>query len=174
THAAGNRLTSSCRFLVADVAALSLRRRFDLVFGVTVLQHVLDPDRLQSAIDGIAAHLAPGGTAVLLEAAPTIGTSRCDHPAFTARDETTYRRAFARAGLAVRRVDPVDPAPFRMMLLPRYRALPAPIAGSAMLLATLASIPLDFGPGRPLASRSWHKVFVLEAAHGSYGARSRS
>jgi SAM-dependent methyltransferase len=159
----------ACRFVVADIAALALRRRFDLVFGVTVLQHVLEADRLQAAVDAIAAHLTPGGRAVLLEAAPTIGTTRCDHPAFVARDEATYRCAFARAGLAVRAVEPVDPAPFRMRLLPRYRRLPSAVGQPAMLLATLASIPIDFDRRAARVDRSWHKVFVLGAAGGRIG-----
>jgi len=159
------RVAAACRFLVSDVTAFSLRRRFDLIFGVTVLQHVLEPARLQAALDRIADHLAPGGRVVLLEAAPTIATGRCDSPIFVARDEATYRRAFERAGLSVQSVRAVDPAPFRMMLLPRYQALPRLVAVAGMLMATAASLAVDFGPWSPPVDASWHKVFVLDIQH---------
>ncbi|MGH9330645.1 MAG: class I SAM-dependent methyltransferase, partial [Vicinamibacterales bacterium] len=54
-------LETRCRFLVADTAEFSLGRRFDLIIGVTVLQHVLEAVRLHASIDGLAAHLAPFG-----------------------------------------------------------------------------------------------------------------
>jgi SAM-dependent methyltransferase len=153
---------SRCRFVVSDVTAFSLRRRFDFIVGVTVLQHLLRTTDLDAALQQIVAHLAPGGQVVLLEAAPTKATSRCDSPVFTARDEDTYCRAFVRAGLGIRTVCPVDPSPLRRLLLPRYRHVPPPLAVAAMFAATAASVLVDFAPWWRQSRASWHKVFVLE------------
>src|SRR5690349_9274868 len=76
------RLASHCRFVVQDLAQLQLAERFELILGVTVLQHILDPARLRAALLAIRAHLAPGGRVLLLEAAPTRLTSRCDSDTF--------------------------------------------------------------------------------------------
>jgi 2-polyprenyl-3-methyl-5-hydroxy-6-metoxy-1,4-benzoquinol methylase len=153
---------SRCRFVVSDVTAFSLRCRFDFIVGVTVLQHLLAPSDLDAALQHIATHLAANGRVVLLEAAPTTATARCDSPVFTARDEETYCRAFTRAGLAIRTVCPVDPSPLRRLLLPRYRRMPQPLAVASMMAATAASVLVDFAPWWRQSLTSWHKVFVLE------------
>ena len=157
-------LDGACRFEVADLAMLDLRERYSVILGVTVLQHILDDRRLDRALRNLASHLARDGRMVLLEAAPTRRIDRCDTPIFTARAERDYRGAFGRAGLAVREVTGVDPAPFKTMLLPYYRELPRPIALTALALAVGASVPIDLALGRKLARASWHKVFVLEHA----------
>ena len=36
--------------------------QFDVVFGVTVLQHILDPELLRAAVRGMTGRLAPGCT----------------------------------------------------------------------------------------------------------------
>src|SRR3984957_5197559 len=41
-RAAGAGLAERCRFVVADLAQLELGERFDLILGVTVLQHILE------------------------------------------------------------------------------------------------------------------------------------
>src|ERR1700722_4447134 len=46
-RAADAGLAERCRFLVQDSAALDLPEQFDLVLGVTVLQHILDPQALR-------------------------------------------------------------------------------------------------------------------------------
>src|ERR1700736_6426623 len=45
-------LAGRCRFLVQDSAALDAGAPFDLVLGVTVLQHILDPQALRAAVAG--------------------------------------------------------------------------------------------------------------------------
>jgi SAM-dependent methyltransferase len=159
-------LGERCRFVVGDLAAFATGQRYDLVVGVTVLQHILDDAQLQRAVDNLARHLAPGGRMVLLEAAPTSRAGRCDSPIFRARDERAYVEAFARARLAVVRTTGVDPAPFKTFFLPYYRGLPAPLAKWALLAVTALGLPFDALLGRALARASWHKVFVLEHAQG--------
>jgi SAM-dependent methyltransferase len=153
---------AQCRFFVADCATFALGREFDRILGVTVLQHIMDGARFGAAIANIAHHLAPSGRAVLLEAAPAKSTSRCDSPIFVARAEETYREAFARAGLRCVHITAVDPAPFRMWVLPWYRTLPRPLAVAAMFAATAASLPIDRLAAHRLQTSAWHKVFVLE------------
>jgi 2-polyprenyl-3-methyl-5-hydroxy-6-metoxy-1,4-benzoquinol methylase len=159
-----------CRFQVADLSALDVGERFPLVLGVTVLQHILDGERLRAAIHRLARHLAPGGRMVLLEAAPTRRITRCDTGVFHARDATTYLELFAQAGLRAAAVGGVDPAPFKTMLLPHYRRLPKPVAVSALAAVTAVSLPLDVLLGRSLARASWHKVFVLTHQGEGHGA----
>ena len=154
----------NCRFLVGDLAGFDTGRRYDLVIGVTVLQHILDHDALHRALANLRRHLEPGGRMVLLEAAPTRRQARCDSPIFTARGLDAYRAAFERAGLRLHSVTGVDPAPFKTLLLPYYARLPRPLALGALALATALSYPIDALLGRRLAAASWHKVFVL--GHG--------
>ena len=153
-----------CRFEVADLARLNMGERYDLITGVTVLQHMLDDGAFRRAIVALAAHLAPGGRMVLLEAAPTRRVQRCDSPIFKARDEAAFLEAFACAGLRVHAVSGVDPAPFKTFYLPWYSRLPGPIARAALAVIVALSWPVDTLLGRRLARASWHKVFVLE--HG--------
>jgi SAM-dependent methyltransferase len=153
-----------CRFFVADCASFALGREFDRILAVTVLQHIMDGPRFATAIANIANHLAPAGRAVLLEAAPSRYTSRCDSAIFVARTEEHYREAFARAGLRCVEVAGVDPAPFRTWFLPWYRTLPRPLSVAAMFAATAASVPVDVLATPRLRAAAWHKVFVLERA----------
>lgn len=153
---------ANCRFFVSDCATFALDREFDRILGVTVLQHIMDGGRFVAAIANIAQHLAPSGRAVLLEAAPSRNTSRCDSSIFVARTEATYREAFARVGLRCVHVAAVDPAPFRMWFLPWYRALPRPVSLATMFAATAASLPVDFLGRDLLRASAWHKVFVVE------------
>src|SRR5580704_5518719 len=55
-RAAAAGLTKRCRFIVQDTAHLQLDQRFDLVLGVTVLQHILDTAALRSALQSIHSH----------------------------------------------------------------------------------------------------------------------
>jgi SAM-dependent methyltransferase len=157
-------LARSCRFVAGDLATLDLDERYALIVGVTVLQHILDEGALERAVENLARHLAPGGRMVLLEAAPTRRVKRCDTAIFTARGEDTYRAAFARAGLVVREMTGVDPAPMKTWLLPHYRNLPPVARLFALALVVATSLPIDALFGRLLARASWHKVFVLEHA----------
>jgi len=70
---------------VQDLSNLDVGERFDLVLGVTVLQHILDPCKLRAALMAMTAHLAAGARMVLLEAAPTTAVKRCDSTVFRAR-----------------------------------------------------------------------------------------
>jgi len=160
-RAAAAGLAGRCRFEVADLAELDLGERFPLIVGVTVLQHVLEPARLASAAARLADHLAPGGRAVLLEAAPTAATARCDSAVFRARTSGEYLRLFADAGLHPEAVTGVDPAPFKVLLLPSYNRWPRPLGVAALAAATALALPVDLALGRRWTSRSWHKVFVL-------------
>src|SRR5450631_1211768 len=77
-RAAAEGQSERCRFRVADLATLELAEQFDLILGVTVLQHILDPFALRAAVAALGEHLAPGGRMVLLEAAPRAAIDRCD------------------------------------------------------------------------------------------------
>lgn len=159
-----------CRFLVQDLVALDAGEQFDLVLGVTVLQHILDPEALRAAVQRMAAHLAPGGRMVLLEAAPATTARHCDTTVFRARTRSAYLQLFAQCGLELRALSGVDPAPFKTWLLPYLRRLPRPLAASAVALVTLLSAPVDMLFGRRAVQRSWHAVFVLEHARGGIHA----
>lgn len=159
-------VASRCRFLVQDLSELDAGATFDLVLGVTVLQHILDADALHRAVHRMTNHLAPGGRMVLLEAAPLKLASRCDTSVFRARQRSVYLDLFAREGLALRAMGGVDPAPFKTWVLPHLRRLPRPMAISTVALVTLLSAPIDILFGRFAVNRSWHAVFVLERSSG--------
>jgi ubiquinone/menaquinone biosynthesis C-methylase UbiE len=160
-------LSDRCQFHIADLAELNLGAQYDLVLGVTVLQHILDPDRLELAIGRLKAHLAPAGRIVLIEAAPTERVVRCDTPIFQARDEASYRRLFTKCGLRAELVAGVDPMPLKTLLLPYYARLPKLLALSALAVVTAVSLPIDALCGRRCVRASWHKLFVLTDAGGA-------
>lgn len=164
-RAAENGVASRCRFLVQDLAQLDAGEKFDLIVGVTVLQHILDADSLRMAVQRMSEHLTPGGRMVLLEVAPARTARHCDTTVFRARHRDFYLDLFARVGLQLRAIGGVDPVPFKTWLLPHVRRLPRPLAMSAIALVTLLSAPVDVIFGRRAVKRSWHAVFVLERAH---------
>jgi len=164
-------LSSRCRFLVQDTAALEAGDKFDLVLGVTVLQHILDPQALLCAIQRMALHMRADGRLVLLEAAPARLASHCDTSVFKARQRDVYLQLFAECGLRLHALTGVDPAPFKTWLLPRLPQLPRPLGVAALAAATALSVPVDLILGRVAVRRSWHAVFVLEHAVGSPHAR---
>jgi SAM-dependent methyltransferase len=166
-RAAAANLSGRCRFLVQDLAQLSIGEQFDLVLGVTVLQHMLDSHCVRTALRRMCAHLAGGGRMVLLEAAPTSAAGRCDSTVFQARHRDAYLRMFGDCGLRVRSITGVDPAPFRTYLLPHLPRLPRPVAAAALALATALSVPIEGLFGRLAVERSWHAVFVLEPSGGA-------
>lgn len=136
-------LSRVCRFLVQDSARLEVPGKFDLVLGVTVLQHILDPDALRAALSRMSGHLAPQGRMVLLEAAPAAAESGCDTTVFRARHRRTYLRLFSECALRVRAITGVDPAPFKTWLLPHLPRLPRGLAIAALAVATGLSAPID-------------------------------
>ncbi len=154
-------LETNCSFVVGDIADLALPLRFDLILGVTVLQHVIEDQRLELTLRRLASHLAVAGRIVLVEAAPSRCNKRCDTPIFVARDEATYQRLFKAAGLRCVDRRGIDPAPFKTWLLPWYRRLPPFVGRTALLAATLGSLPIDLFADRWPVSASWHKLFVL-------------
>jgi SAM-dependent methyltransferase len=162
-------IAAQCRFLVADIARLELRERFDLVLGVTVLQHILEPAALKAALRNMERHLGPGGRVVLLEAAPTRPECRCDSSIFRARPRAEYMRLINACGLQVQALAGVDPAPFRTHLLPHLRRLPR--GWSVLLLAAVTGmcLPLNALLARRALKNSWHLVFVLQRS--ASGAR---
>lgn len=151
---------ATCRFEVGDAATLALGRTFDRIFCVTVLQHITEPDAAATAIERLAAHLSPHGELVLLEAAPSMATRRCDTPAFRARTAQWYIGALQRAGLRLRARHGVDPMPLKSWLLPVYRRVPRPLGLAALALTTAISLPFDWALGRALTRYSWHTVFI--------------
>jgi 2-polyprenyl-3-methyl-5-hydroxy-6-metoxy-1,4-benzoquinol methylase len=150
-----------CRFLVADLAELELRTRYDLVLCVTVLQHILDPERHRRALERLQAHLSDGGRLVLLEAIPSLPIRRCDSRAFRAIPVETYERLFGEVGLRVEQMTGVDTAPLKSVILPAYGRLPRPVGYLGLAAATALSLPVDLAIGRRLVNCSWHKVVVL-------------
>jgi len=150
------------RFVESNLSELYLHEEFSLIIGVTVLQHILDPEQFQSAINRIALHLSPKGRIVLMEVAPSDAEPSCDSPIFNARTEADYLNAFHQAGLRVVSISGVDPAPFKTRFLPHYKRLPRSLAYASLLAVTALSFPIDYFFGRRLAKQSWHKVFVLE------------
>jgi SAM-dependent methyltransferase len=157
-------LSDRCRFLVQDTAALDAGDRFDVVLGVTVLQHILDPVALRATLQAMREHLADDGRMILLEAAPTQLTQRCNSTVFRARPRDDYLQMFRELGLRVRAITGVDPAPFRYLLLPLLPRLPRPLSVAALALVTALSAPIDAFFGRMAADFSWHAVFVLQHA----------
>lgn len=157
-------LSGRCRFLVQDCTALDVAGPFDLVLGVTVLQHILDPLAVRAAIGRMAALVARTGRMVLLEAAPTCAVARCDTTVFRARPRHEYLQLFASCGLRVHEITGVDPAPFKTWLLPHLRRMPRPMALATLTAITALSAPVDALFGRIAVERSWHAVFVLEPA----------
>jgi SAM-dependent methyltransferase len=154
-------LTARCRFAVQDLVQLDAGGPYDLVLAVTVLQHVLDEERLRAGLARMTHHLAPGGRMLLLEAAPARLNTRCDSPIFMARERARYRQLFEHSGLALQRVVGVDPAPFKLWLLPYLRRLPRTLGVAATALVSAASLPVDALLAPHLPDRSWHALFVL-------------
>jgi SAM-dependent methyltransferase len=161
-RAAAEGVAGRCRFQVQDLSNLKVGERFDLVLGVTVLQHILDTEALRTALTAMTAHLAPGGRMILLEAAPVAQVDRCDSTVFKARHRDVYLDMFRDGHLELRALTGVDPAPFRRQLLPYVRKLPSEVSLGLLALATAISLPIDALFGRSAVRRSWHAVFVLE------------
>jgi 2-polyprenyl-3-methyl-5-hydroxy-6-metoxy-1,4-benzoquinol methylase len=163
-RAKANGVGDRCRFLVQDLAELDAGEQFDLILGVTVLQHILDSGALHEAVQRMSAHLTPHGRMVLLEAAPARIAKHCDTTVFRARHRSTYIDLFAKCGLQLRALTGVDPAPFKTWLLPHVRTLPRPLSLLSIALVTALSAPVDMLFGRRAVERSWHAVFVLQQA----------
>jgi ubiquinone/menaquinone biosynthesis C-methylase UbiE len=154
------RADAHCTFLVGDVSGLQLEQRFDVILCVTVLQHILESERAATTLERLASHLSPTGRLVLLEAAPSQLTQRCDTRVFRARPLYWYRTVLRAAGLELIRLRGVDPMPFKTWLMPHYRAWPRLLANGVLATATALSLPLDWTLGGWLSERSWHKVLV--------------
>lgn len=159
-------LPGSCRFVQSDVCSIDLTERFDLILGVTVLQHLLDDARLTQAIARLANHLRPGGRLVMVEAAPSRADHRGNTVTFRARPLATYLAGIEAAGLEVIAVRGVDPIPFKLWVIPQFKRLPRPVAVGVLALATLLSLPLDLLLARLATRHSWHKVIVAQARGG--------
>jgi SAM-dependent methyltransferase len=150
-----------CRFEVSNVSELKVEGEFDLVLGVTVLQHILDPEALRAALVTMRSRVAPQGDIVLLEAAPALPANRCDTSVFRARPRAVYLDLFHDCALELSVSTGVDPAPFRTRLLPHLRTLPKPVSMALIALATALSLPVNGLLGRRCVASSWHAVFVL-------------
>lgn len=163
-RAADRGISGRCRFFAQDLASLRLVGRFDLILGVTVLQHILDATALRASVERLAAHLKADGTLILLEAAPVQRVTRCNSPVFEARPRGEYLQLFRACGLEVREITGVDPAPFRVWLLPHLRRIPRLLRRPALAAVTLLSLPVDLPFGRLAVRQSWHAVFILKHA----------
>jgi 2-polyprenyl-3-methyl-5-hydroxy-6-metoxy-1,4-benzoquinol methylase len=163
-RAAAQGVGARCRFVAQNLATLELDERFDLILGVTVLQHILEPEALRAAVQRLASHLAAGGTLILLEAAPERTVTRCDSPVFRARQRAEYRRLFEACGLTLQAVTGVDPAPFKSWVLPCLTRIPRALRAPALAAVTFLSVPIDLPFGRIAVRHSWHAVFVLRRA----------
>ncbi len=149
---------------VSDVASFSSERRFDYALSVTVVQHIMDDNEFSRAIQNIAQHLRPGGQFVLLEAAPTDGSERCNSPIFRARPLSEYIDTLTTCGFTVDSVGGVDPMPFKTWTMPYLNALPRPLAVAAIGAVTALSLPLDLLLASRMTKRSWHKIIVATRA----------
>lgn len=165
-RAAAQGVAARCRFLAQDLAALELDGPFDLILGVTVLQHILEPAALRAAVQRLCSQLTADGTLILLEAAPQRAVASCNSAIFEARPRDEYLRLFAACGLTVHAITGVDPAPFRAWLLPRLPRMPRALRAVALAAVTLLSLPIDVPLGRAAVRHSWHAVFVLKRARG--------
>lgn len=163
-RAAVEGVASRCAFLEGDLVTLDLGRTFPLVFGVTVLQHIVDAGRFEDAVARLARHVAPGGRLVLLEAAPSRRREGRDNEVFRARTAEEYAAAFGRAGLRCAALTGVDPLPLKILFLPHHDRLPRPVAVAVLAILTGVSLPVEVLAGRSWVRSSWHKVFVLEPA----------
>ncbi len=155
-----------CRFRVVDLASLRLDRTFDRILVVTVLQHIVDEAAAGEAIRRLAAHLAPEGRLIVLEAAPTSEVRAYDHVAFRARTAKQYLSLFSGAGLRCVQVAGVDPARFKLPAVALYQRLPRLLGWILLGLTAVLAVPIDLVAGRRLVTQSWHKVFVLAHARG--------
>jgi len=160
-RAQGEGVADRCHFLVGDISVLDVPGRFDLILGVTVLQHILDPIALHAAIEALRSRVTPEGRIVLLEAAPAEPVNRCDTTVFRARPRELYLNLFRDCDLEVTALTGVDPAPFRSRMLPHLRSLPKVVSMGLIALTTLLSLPVNGLWGRRSAAVSWHAVFVL-------------
>ena len=97
---------------------------------------------------------------MLLEAAPSLATTRCDTTAFRARTTEWYVEALQRAGLRLTARRGVDPMPLKSWLLPVYQRWPPLLRVAALAVTTAISLPFDWTFGRALARHSWHAVLV--------------
>jgi SAM-dependent methyltransferase len=149
-----------CTFVSGDVREHRFGERFDLIFCVTVIQHITDPVEAGRALANLARHLGPQGRMVLLEAAPMHAVRRCDTAVFRARDIEWYDQALRAAGLGIETVRGVDPMPLKTWLLPFYRRMYPPVAVAALAIVTAVSLPIDWLLGPCFTRRSWHKVIV--------------
>jgi SAM-dependent methyltransferase len=96
----------------ADIgeAGLDLGRQFDVISVMSVLLHIVDADRLSSAVDNLARHLAPGGRLVLIEPVITQGWWGGDlGPKANSRVRTRdfWATEFDRHGLELLEIRPV-------------------------------------------------------------------
>jgi SAM-dependent methyltransferase len=168
SRAAADGVANRCQFDVQNVAALTVNGTFDLVLGVTVLQHILDPGALRAALVGMSARLAPGGRMILLEAAPARHINRCDSTIFRARYRDSYLQLFDECDLDLTAQTGVDPAPFRYRLLPHLRSLPGALGLGLVALSTGFTLPINTLLGRRSVHSSWHAVFVLKSRAKGY------
>lgn len=155
--------STRCRFVRADVTKIELDDRFDVIIGVTVLQHVLADGQLAEAIARLARHLKPGGRLIMVEAAPSLTYQHCDTATFQARTLPNYVAKAEAAGLQIVAIQGLDPAPFKLWVIPRFRRWPRPLAVAALFLATAISLPFDLLLAKALTGRSWHKIIVAKA-----------
>lgn len=139
---------------------IGFEQEFDAALSVTVVQHIMEDSEFQVSLDRIFAALRPGGTFIMLEAAPSRIATRCDSPIFRARPLAAYTGSLEKSGFSVTTISGVDPMPFKTWLLPDLRSMPRFLGTAALALATAVSLPLDLLLSRRLVNLSWHKIIV--------------
>jgi SAM-dependent methyltransferase len=152
----------NCRFQTLDVRDFNLAERFDLILCVTVLQHIVDPAQAQRAIERLVSHMAPGARLILLEAAPTHATHRCDSEVFRARALEWYCSTLSTAGVSILAIRGVDPLPLKRWLLPRFQRMAPGLRWLTLAASAAISLPIDWLLASHLAGCSWHKVIVAQ------------
>jgi 2-polyprenyl-3-methyl-5-hydroxy-6-metoxy-1,4-benzoquinol methylase len=153
-----------CEFAVGDLISFELHRQFDLILAVTVLQHVTDDTDLRMAVHNLARHLKPSGSLVLLDAAPSRQTSRCDSPIFRTRKLSAYTDLLRDSNFTSIDIIGVDMAPLRPILLPAIKTLPNALGKGLVTATALLSLPTDLIASRYFPRACWHKVIVAKRA----------
>jgi SAM-dependent methyltransferase len=100
------------RLIRADVgeAGLDLGRQFDVISAMSVLLHIVDPERLSHAVENLSRHLAPGGRLVMIEPVITQhwwGGELGAEANSRVRTADFWRAEFERHGLELLEIRPV-------------------------------------------------------------------
>jgi 2-polyprenyl-3-methyl-5-hydroxy-6-metoxy-1,4-benzoquinol methylase len=88
---AANRCPGGGKFVVGSLVNFSFARKFDAIFCLDVLYHVLDDENWQAVLNNFKKHLAPGGLLVLIDQVKEEPSRPAEHVRF--RTEAMYNAA---------------------------------------------------------------------------------